>query len=79
MSLDGGPRLGVHEVIVRLGIGGMGEIYRARDVKLGRDVVIKICRTPSRTILNASRGSNGKRRHSPRSITRISLIALAFT
>jgi serine/threonine protein kinase len=41
MSLAG-SRLGPYEVISPLGAGGMGEVYRARDTKLGRDVAIKI-------------------------------------
>src|SRR5258705_516555 len=37
-----GRRLGVYQVQSRIGAGGMGEVYRARDTKLGRDVAIKI-------------------------------------
>ncbi len=37
-----GRRLGVYEVQERIGAGGMGEVYRARDTRLGRDVAIKI-------------------------------------
>ena len=42
MSLVSGTRLGAYEVVVALGAGGMGEVYRARDSKLNRDVAIKI-------------------------------------
>jgi serine/threonine protein kinase len=42
MSLAPGTRLGAYEVIGPLGAGGMGEVYRARDTRLHRDVAIKI-------------------------------------
>ena len=42
MALASGARLGVYEVIALVGRGGMGEVYRARDTKLERDVALKI-------------------------------------
>ena len=54
MGLTAGRRLGPYEIVAPLGAGGMGEVYRARDTRLGRDVAIKVLpgrawwRTPRR-------------------------------
>ena len=42
MSLTPGARLGPYEIIARIGKGGMGEVHRARHLKLRRDVAIKV-------------------------------------
>ena len=42
MSLEVGQKLAQYEVVEPIGAGGMGEVYRARDTKLGRDVAIKV-------------------------------------
>src|ERR1700683_3177693 len=42
MPLSAGTRLGPYEILAPIGAGGMGEVYRAHDSRLGRDVAIKV-------------------------------------
>ena len=42
MTLAAGSRLGPYEILAQIGAGGMGEVYRAKDPRLGRDVAIKV-------------------------------------
>ncbi len=42
MTLSSGSRLGPYEIVSPIGAGGMGEVYRARDVRLHREVAVKV-------------------------------------
>jgi serine/threonine protein kinase len=66
MSLSSGTRLGSYEIVASLGKGGMGEVFRAHDTKLARDVAIKILPDAFVSDPSASRASSAKRRSSRR-------------
>src|ERR1017187_3536975 len=53
MSLTSGTKLGPYEIVASIGAGGMGEVYRARDSRLRRDVEIKVL--PQALSLDADR------------------------
>jgi predicted ATPase len=59
MALPSGTRLGSFEILSLLGVGGMGEVYRARDARLGRHVAIKIL--PSALAVDSDRLSRFER------------------
>ena len=61
MTLSAGTRLGPYEIVALVGAGGMGEVYRARDTRLNRDVAIKVLPDLAR-ILTASHVSHAKPR-----------------
>ena len=73
MALQPGTWLGPYEVTAQIGVGGMGEVYRARDTKLDRDVAVKvlpeslagdpdrIARFQREAEVLATRGPSGKR------------------
>ena len=42
MALTPGTRLGPYDIVALIGVGGMGEVYKARDPRLARDVAIKV-------------------------------------
>jgi len=53
MALEKGTKLGLYEILSPIGAGGMGEVYRARDTKLRRDVAIKVL--PAKVAADAER------------------------
>ena len=59
MALTSGTRLGPCEILAPIGKGGMGEVYRARDKKLERDVAT--CQSPSRAVRERRRTTRAVR------------------
>src|SRR5215471_10707314 len=59
MALSAGTRLGPYEILAPLGAGGMGEVYRARDERLKRDVAVKVL--PAELSADAERRSRFER------------------
>ena len=73
MTLAPGTRLGPYVIDIPVGAGGMGEVYRARDTRLERDVAIKVLPAGvRRAIPSGARGSSAKPRRSRRCRTRTS-------
>ncbi len=67
MTLQIGTQLGSYEILAPIGAGGMGEVYRARDTKLKRDVAIKVL-PEEMSNDRASSDFGAKRKFWPRSI-----------
>jgi len=59
MALQPGARFGVYEIVAPLGAGGMGEVYRARDSRLGRDAAVKVL--PDLFVADADRAARFQR------------------
>ena len=66
LALTPGTRLGVYEITAQIGEGGMGQVYRATDTTLSRQVAIKILPDAFAADPDAWRGSSAKRRRSRR-------------
>ena len=62
MPLSSGTRLGPYEVLFPIGAGGMGEVYRARDPRIGREVAIKVIAPDKETHPDQARRFEGEAR-----------------
>ena len=61
--------LGPYQIVAAIGAGGMGEVYRARDKRLNREVAIKVLPPLFAGDSDDARGSSGKRRRSSRTLS----------
>ena len=75
MPLPPGAKFGPYQILAPLGAGGMGEVYRARDTRLGRDVALKILHEADAGNADRRAASNAK----PALMERHSHIPLSWT
>ena len=66
MALSSGTKIGPYEIQSSIGAGGMGEVYRARDTRLDRDVAIKVLPARFQRMPNACNASRRKPARPPR-------------
>ena len=71
MVIRPGTHLGPYEILSPIGAGGMGEVYRARESKLGRDVALKVLPEAFARDVDAWRDLSLKGKSSPHSIIRM--------
>jgi hypothetical protein len=71
LALTPGTCLGPHEVTAPIGVGGMGEVYRATDTNLGRQVAVKSCPRPSRKTRIAMDGAAARDAHEASCVAKV--------
>ena len=66
MTLHAGSKFGPYEILAPLGAGGMGEVYRAKDPRLGREVAIKVLPAAFSQDAGPAASASSRRRARPR-------------
>lgn len=60
MALKAGDKLGPYEIASSIGMGGMGEVWKARDLRLNRDVAIKVSAQDAGDVIPDAHGARDK-------------------